>query len=308
MLESNVRKLIDAKAMEHNGKNDDFAIYVASRISLLNDYIEQKVELSETQIDEILSELVGHFTTSLHLPLNSGMEFLRARTYNTNYRETDISQLSYIKDSTKASLGRLNSEKQSVYYGCIYFNEDDGINVSFSESNSKVGDTVNILRSTSTKEIKLYYIGLPDHIRRQTKPSFIESKTYNYFVEVDEYQRKTYTETVYLAHLLCDKFLSDILRRKESGNLYKVTSKLFNIFCDTEDIDGIIYTSVKSEGPPVVALKTDTVDNKMEDKSSDCYRITYDYGYSQYRALHTHKGTLKSKNLIEWEYIQYTPL
>ena len=101
MLKEKVKKLIDDKAIELNAQNDDFAIYVASRISLLNDYIEKKIELSETHIDEILSELVGHFTTCLHLPLNSGIKFLRARTYNTNYRETDISQLSYIKDSTK---------------------------------------------------------------------------------------------------------------------------------------------------------------------------------------------------------------
>lgn len=299
MLENKVKKLIDDKALDLNSQDDDLAIYVSSKISLLNDYIEQKAKLSERQVDEILSELVGHFTTSLPLPLNDGIKFLRARTYNTNHMETDIFQLSYIKDSDKARLGRLNSEKQSVYYGCIYFNEDDGVNVAFSESNSKVGDIVNILRSKSTKEINLYYIGIYNHVLRQAKPSFMEDKTFNYFVEVDEYQREKYNETAYLAHLLCDNFLSDILRRKESGNLYKVTSKLFDIFC--ESADGIIYTSVKSEGSPVVAIKTDVVDEKMKHESCDCYRITYNYGYAQYRALHTHKGTFKSENLIEWE-------
>lgn len=302
MLKEDLKQLIDDKAIELNRQNNgDLAIYIASKISLLNDFIEQKIELSEKDIDEILSELVGHFTTSLHLPLDSGIKFLRARTYNINHLETDISQLSYIKDSDKARLGRLNSEKQSVYYGCIYFNENNGVNVAFSESNSKVGDTVNILRSTNTEEMKFYYIGIFDHVFRQVKPWFIGDKIFKYFDEVYKYQEKTYNETVFLAHLLCDNFLSDILRRKESGNLYKVTSKLFDIFCNTKDIDGIIYTSVKSEGSPIVAIKTDAVDQKVKHESCDCYRITYDYGYAQYRALHTHKGTLKNKDLIAWE-------
>lgn len=302
MLNENLKQLIDNKAIELNRQdNGELVIYIASKISLLNDFIEQKAELSEKLVDEILSELVGHFTTSLHLPLDSGIKFLRARTYNINHLETDISQLSYIKDSDKARLGRLNSEKQSVYYGCIYFNENDGVNVAFSESNSKVGDTVNILRSTTTKEMKFYYIGIFGHVFRQVKPRFMKHEIFDYFVEVDKYQREKYNETVYLAHLLCDNFLSDILRRKESGNLYKVTSKLFDIFCESNDTDGIIYTSVKSEGSPVVAIKTNVVDEKMKHESCNCYRITYDYGYAQYRALHTHKGTLESEDLIEWE-------
>ena len=52
MLKEKVKKLIDDKAIELKAQNYDFALYVASSISLLNDYIEKKVELSETQIDD----------------------------------------------------------------------------------------------------------------------------------------------------------------------------------------------------------------------------------------------------------------
>lgn len=87
---------------------------------------------------------------------------------------------------------------------------------------------------------------------------------------------------------------------KESGNLYKVTLKLLNIFFDSTDIDGIIYVSVKSEGAPVVALKSSTVDANMNHQSCDCYRISNVYGYAQYSVLHTHIGDIQNNNSIVW--------
>ncbi|WIH28089.1 hypothetical protein [Photobacterium damselae] len=301
MLNEEVKSLIDLKAADLNSKGD-LARHVASKIEVLNDYIEQKRELSEQQIEDILSELVGFFTTSLYIPLEAGTKILRARAYNIIHRETDASQLSYIapENSDKVRLGRLNQEGQPVFYGCIYFSENGGLNVAFSESNSNIGDTVNILRSIVTTDINVYYVGIYDYVHRQYKPRFIPTDMFEIFSEVHQYQSKQYTESVFLAHVLCDAFLSDILRRKESGNLYKVTSRLLNIFSENTDIDGIIYTSVKSEGDPVVALKTSTVDAKMNHQSCDCYRITNDYGYAQYRALHTHIGDVQINNSIVW--------
>lgn len=301
MLNEEVKNLIDRKAADLNSQGD-LAGYVASKIGVMNDYIEQKRALSEQQIEDILSELVGFFTTSLHIPLEAGTKILRARAYNIIHRETDVSQLSYIaqENSDKARLGRLNQEGQPVFYGCIHFSEKGGVNVAFSESNSNIGDTVNVLRSIATADINVHYVGIYDYVHRQSKPRFISTDMFKIFNEVHQYQSQQYTESVFLAHLLCDAFLSDILRRKESGNLYKVTSKLLNIFSDSTDIDGIIYTSVKSEGDPVVALKTSTIDAKMNHQSCNCYRITNDYGYAQYRALHTHTGDIQSNNSIVW--------
>ncbi|MFA0062480.1 hypothetical protein AB4370_22130 [Vibrio cyclitrophicus] len=301
MFNEEVKSLIDRKAVDLNSKGD-LAGYVASKISALNGYIDGKFKLSEKQIDDILSELVGFFTTSLYIPLEAGTKLLRARAYSEIHHETDVSQLSYISEdnSDKARLGRLNQEKQPIYYGCIYFSEKGGINVAFSESNSNVGDTVNVLRSDVTKDINVHYVGIYDHVHRQSKPRFMSMYMFKFYSSVHQYQEQQYTESVFSAHVLCDAFLSDILRRKESGDLYKVTSKLLNIFCDSDEIDGIIYTSVKSEGDPVVALKTSTVDSKMSHKRSDCYRIINDYGYAQYQALHTHTGEIQGVNSIAW--------
>jgi hypothetical protein len=296
-----IKSLIDSKAEDLN-KQGDLAGYVASKIVLLNSYIDQEIELSESQIEEILSELVGFFSTSLQIPLDPGLKLLRARAYKTKHLEANISQLSYISEelSDKASIGRLNEQGRPVYYGCIYFSRNGGVNVAFSESNSKVGDMVNVLRSELSDVINVYFVGIYDHIRKQSKPRFMPEEIFGLFCEVNKYQEQKYTSSVFLAHILCDAFLSEILRRKETGNLYKVTSKLFNIFTDDDRADGIIYTSVKSEGDPVVALKTSTVDAKITHKSCDCYRIVHDYGYALYKAVHTHTGNIHLDNLVSW--------
>ncbi len=300
MLCIEVKSLIDDKASDLNPRGD-LASYVSKKISILNNFIAGNRILSENNIDEILTEIIGFFTTSLHIPIESGTKFLRARTYKANHLETDVSKLSYIpkKLSDNVTLGRLNQEKQSVYYGCIYFNDNGGINVAFSESNTEVSDSVNILRSTANSDVNLYYVGIYDYVHRQCRPRFMPQKMFDYFKAVYEYQEKMFTESVFLAHLLCDMFLSDILRRKESGNLYKVTSRLFSIFSEGGDIDGVMYTSVKSEGDPVVALKTEAVDNKLDHISCDSYLIIKDYGYAKYNAIRTHNGTI-SNNSISW--------
>lgn len=300
MLNNEVKNLIDNKARDLNSQ-DDLASYVSKKIAILNDFIAENRDLSENTLDEILTEIIGFFTTSLHIPLEAETKFLRARTYKVNHLETDVSKLSYIPKelSDKATLGRLNQKKQPVYYGCIYFNGKSGVNVAFSESNTEVSDSVNILRSTANSDVNVYYVGIYDYVHRQCKPRFMPQNMFDYFKAIYEYQEAKFTESVFLAHLLCDMFLSDILRRKESGNLYKVTSRLFSIFSEGEDIDGIMYTSVKSEGDPIVALKTDAVDNKLNHISCDSYLIIKDYGYAKYNAVLTHNGTI-SNNAISW--------
>jgi hypothetical protein len=300
MLSQEVKKLVDDKVADLNSQ-DDLAAYVATKISILNDFIEQKRDMSDQLIDDILSEIVGFFTTTLHIPLEAHTKFLRARSYKTNHLETDVTKLSYIPLhlSDIATLGRLNREKQPVYYGCIYFGDNGGVTVAFSESNSEVGDSVNILRSTVLSDVNVHYVGIYDYVHRHCRPRFMPQEMFDYFTEVYKYQEEQFTESVFLAHLLCDAFLADILRRNESGNLYKVTSRLFSIFAERPEIDGIMYTSVKSEGDPVVALKTDSVNTKLQHDSCDSYRIINDYGYAKYRAVHTHSGSIND-NSITW--------
>lgn len=179
-----------------------------------------------------LNWLVSLLTTSLHIPLDPGLKLLRTRAYRTIHLESNVSQLSYIAEEhgNKASIGRLNERGHPVCYGCIYFSGNGGVNVAFSGSNSSVGNTVNVLRSELNDVINVYYVGIYDHVRRQSKPRFMPEEMFGVFCEVNQYQEQKYTRSVFLAHILCDAFLSYILLRKKNGNLYKLTSKLLKHF------------------------------------------------------------------------------
>lgn len=237
------------------------------------------------------------------MPINSGLKLLRARPYGNLHLESNIKELSYIPNekSDLVRLGRLNKEKESIYYGCIYFDDEQGaINVAFSEVNANPSQTINVLRSVTTSDLNLHYIGIYDYIFRRVKPTFIRDEVYEYYSEVYQYQKDKFTEDVFISHILCDAFFSDILRRPCTGNLYKVTSILSSkIFSDYPNIDGIIYTSVKSEGNPVVALKTTSVEDKISHIKVDSFNILFDLGYGLFRANHTHCGVVDN-NEISW--------
>lgn len=46
MLSEDIKRLIDQKAADLNPQ-EDVAAYIANKIIILNDYIEQKIDLSE---------------------------------------------------------------------------------------------------------------------------------------------------------------------------------------------------------------------------------------------------------------------
>lgn len=300
MLTEEMIKEIDKRAKmlnEYNNHSDD----IASMIHDINQFIEGKCELSSQQIHDIMHNIIIIYTTSHYIPLDIGIKFLRARAYGENYLETQVSKLSYIaeKESYKVQLGRLNKEKQPVYYGCIYFGNEGGVNVAFSESGAESNARVNVIHSRSTSVINVHFVGIYDHVHRQCKPIFMSQETFDFYKSAYEYRREKFTDDLFLAYLLCDTFLSDILRKKDSINLYKVTSQLFSISCQSPDVDGIVYTSVKSEGDPVIALKTKSVDNKVEHTFCNCYKIISDYGYAKYKAIKTHNGRIHN-GLISW--------
>jgi hypothetical protein len=306
MLKKDDKDFIDMKAKDLNNKDYSVAENISEIISALNAFINTDIDIKDTEIEEYLDTLIGYFTTTLHIPLIAGLKILRARKFNTQYHlEKEVKKLSYIskeKSSDLCEMGRMNRDRESVYYGCIYFRDDNtaGVNVGFSEIDAKPNQIVNVLRSEVNKDLNVLFIGIYDYIFRERCPYFISEDTFNYFKVVYEYQKKAFSDDVFLAHQLCDTFFSDILRKNEHGNLYKITSKLSNLFWEGKDIDGIIYTSVKAEGSPVIAIKTDSVDNKLSHIKADCYEIQKDFGYAFYRAKHTHSGKVNGDS-IDWE-------
>lgn len=295
---------IDEKAIELN-KREDLAKDLSVRINVLHDFIEGRCDMSEAEIDHYLNWIVSNFTTPYPIRIGEGMKILRARKNSKGAREEFVSELSYRprNDLDSIGIGRLNKEKKSIFYGCIYFEGDGGVNVAISEAEAVVGETVNVLRSVTDSELNVWFPGIYDYVHRMCRPYFIREDIFKSFCDIYNYQNSKYSENAFMAHVLCDAFLSDIMRRENHGNLYKVTSKLLPLLEKNESYDGILYTSVKSEGSPVLALRPESVDVKFRHVSCDSYTVLGDYGYAKYKAEHSHKGVISS-NLVAWERLE----
>lgn len=304
-IEENVKKLIKTKAKEMNPD----ALYCCNSVSIiikqLNDYIDGRISLNEERIAYLLDHLVGYYTITLDIPLDNGLKILRAVKFNNLEKKpcfSEVSRLSYIPQNSKItpSIGRLNKYEKSIFYGCVYFNDNfGGYNVAFSEVNALKYERINILKSETTAEITVNYIGIYDYIKRESKPYFMSKEVYSYFKSVYEYEEQIFDKYVFVAFQLCDAFFSDILRRKESKRLYIVTSILASHFLEGDRVDGLIYTSVKAEGSPVIAIKPTSVDGKVSHKKAISFEIQENYGYAMYKANPLYYGVVNRKN-INW--------
>lgn len=301
MIPKNITDLIDKKAQELN--KDVF--YHANEVSLiirqLNEHIDEKISLSENRIEMLLDHLVGFFTITLDIPLNKNTEILRAVKFEevkfTTPCYSDVSRLSYIPKCSKKvpNLGRLNKHGDSIYYACLS-NKSQGIDVVLSEIKVLENETVNILNSTSIEELFVRYIGVFDHLRRGVKPPF---EIHPLFEEVYNYEKKMFNEYTMIAFGLCDTFFSDILRRKEHGKLFEVTSVLSSLFLEGDKVDGILYSSVQAEGAPILAIKPDSIEKKVKHSNAICLRIDKCFGYAMYYATTLYNGKIV-KDKINW--------
>ncbi len=307
-IEEKLKTLIDKKAHEMNSNSLYHLEEISKYIKQLNLYIDGILQLSSSELESKLEYLVGFFTITLEHPIDAGLKFLRAVKYQEEIDTTfpcyeEVSRLSYIpKDSSiTPNIGRLNKQGDSIYYGCIFFNDKfGGYNVAFSEVNALEYDRINILKSTTTQGLMLNLIGFMDYIFRESKPYFISDDTYEYYKKMYEYMEAKFDPNLFVAFQLCDAFFADILNSKESGKLYDITSVLASIFLDGERSDGLLYASVQAKGSPVVALKTSAIDNKVKHQSAECFEIIKYYGYAKYHAKQICTGTIE-KNNISWK-------
>jgi hypothetical protein len=305
MLERKIVELIDRKASEMNPD----ALYCCNSVSViikqLNDYIDGKINLSVERVTSLLEHLVGYYTITLDIPLDSGVKILRAVKFD-NFEEKpyfcEVSRLSYIPQNSTIvpCLGRLNKRGESMFYGCIYFNDNfGGVDVAFSEVNALKNEKINILKSETIAEIKVNYVGIYDYIKRGVKPYFLSQCTYSSFNDVYEYEKSKFNKYVFVAFQLCDAFFADILRRKASDKLYIVTSTLASLFLEGDRVDGLVYTSVKAEGSPVIAIKPSSVDDKISHKEAVSFEVQEAYGYAMYKAETLYQGVVDGEK-INW--------
>ena len=81
--------------------------------------------------------------------------------------------------------------------------------------------------------------------------------------------------------------------------MYIVTSILASLFLNGDKVDGILYTSVKAEGSPVLAIKVESM-YKIEHESAISFEIQENYGYALYKAKTLYKGQINGEK-IAWQ-------
>lgn len=294
--------LIDNKASVECG--DTNLLHSSVYISQLNGHINGKCELTQQEIDSKVDYLAGCVTITLEHQVNE-LEFLRVRLCE-GQNFTNVDELSYIKKTscTFPKMGRLNLTGQALFYASIAVKQDDtALRVALSEAQAKQLDHLNVLRShqVSGTDIYLRIIGIWDQVRRNEKPYYLNQDTFDYYTETREYMAKKFSRELLFAYELTDRFFADILSREGNERLYQVTSALSNVFF-TEKCDGVLYSSVKAKGEPVVALKPQVVDDKLEHQFTAEVLIDKSFGYEyyQYRTQTKTSNIDRVSGKLEW--------
>jgi hypothetical protein len=301
-LQPELIRFIDRKARDECG--DTALLYSSTYIRQLNDHINDTCKLTTHEIATKVDYLAGCLTITLDNPLQE-IEFLRVRhCEGQNFGNVD--DLSYIKQSTDTfpKAGRLNQTGQALFYASVAVKQDDiALRVVLSEAQAKELDRLNVLRSHQAggTDLNLRIIGMWDHVRRDEKPYYLDPKIFDYYKMARVYMAKKFDPKLQLAYELTDRFFADILSREGSESLYQVTSVLSDVFL-TEKCDGVLYSSVKANGEPVVALKPKAVDDKLEHQFATEVLIEKSFGYEfyQFKTLARTSNLDKVTGKIEW--------
>ncbi|TMS95080.1 hypothetical protein CWB58_02005 [Pseudoalteromonas sp. S201] len=302
VLDPELIKLIEHKASVECGHTN--LLYSSVYISQLTEHINGTCELTKHEIESKIDNLAGCVTITLDHPINE-LEFLRVRLCE-GQNFTNVDELSYIKKSscTFPKAGRLNLTGQALFYASVAVKQDDtALRVVLSEAQAKQLDHLNVLRSHQVSKTDLYLriIGIWDQIRRNEKPYYLNQDTFDYYTEARKHMVKQFSRELLLAYELTDRFFADILSREGNERLYQVTSALSNMFL-TDKCDGVLYSSVKAKGEPVVALKPQVVDDKLVHQFATEVLIdkAFGYEYYEYRTLAKTSSIGRTSGKLEW--------
>ena len=281
-------------------------------IEQLNNFIDDKIELSEKKVYLLLKYLYENHSLHLIYELDKDKWLRRARKYEEKdtqvpkYCFTKTNELSIIPDDKKdiVGIGRLNKEKQPIYYGCFSDKNFNNYEVALSEVNAIDLDYINYLDSITIEYLNVIRIGAFDlYMRGQKLPHWIDcynSRIFKLFKKYCERKNKKY---LLESHQLCSAFFADILSRKNHKNLYKVTSILANIIFENEQVDAIIYESVQVKGAPVIAIRPKALAEKVQHKEVASLRIEANLGYGIYYSVTINKGTV-DEAILNWDDIE----
>jgi len=233
------------------------------------------------------------------------LEFIRVRLCE-GQKFSNIDELSYIKRTTDnfPKAGRLNQTGQALFYASVALKRDDSaLRVVLSEAGAKELDRLNVLRchQVTGSDLNLRIIGIWDQVRRDEKPYYLNNVTFDYYKMAREYMVQKFDPKLLLAYELTDRFFADILSREGGESLYQVTSVLSSVFMDGQS-DGVLYSSVKAKGEPVVALTPQAVDDKLDHQFATDVVIEKSFGYAffQFKTLSKTSSIGRESGKLEW--------
>jgi hypothetical protein len=302
VLEPSLVKLIDDKAREDEG--DACLSGVTFTILKLNQYLSSDIDLTLEQRRGLLDLLVGSFSITLDMPIED-IKLIRALKVDQPpffHYYGNISELSYMANptSTLPRLGRLNAVGTTLFYASIDNTPcDKSLRVTLSEIEANDGDKVNVLYSSVKPkfDLNVRYIGIWDYVVKNRKPYFLSQVAFDYYVAAHNEMKKKFSKNQLLAYQLCDAFFADVLSREGSDRLYKVTSILSDFFLQSGKADGILYSSVKAKGEPVIAISPSAVNAKVDHVHAKAITINQSYSYNYYDYKVTHNTIIAPSDL-----------
>ncbi len=283
-------------------------------IKQLNAFIDGHLELSHNGIDRRVERLVKHFTINLIYELNSEIAFRRARKFEEENSKVpfcfdNLQDLSYIPDSLKDKIpiGRLNKKEESIFYATIHYKEKEEqfFDTDISEINGNKFEYINILDSIPTKRLNVIYIGVFDYfVRNKRLPALIDNdlkeEFSKVFLDFENKCRDKGLSYLYQSYIICSAFFEDVMRREGSDKLYMVTSAIGSRLLKDNNVDGIVYESVKVTDEPSIAIKPCAVKHHLEHKEALCCKIENNFGYGLYNVTLINKCEIVHDKL-DWK-------
>jgi len=286
---------------------------VSTTIKQLNEFISGNSELSNNAIEIKIKRLISHFSINLIYELDSNIAFRRARKFEEEnsdipYCFNNIQDLSYIPHEKKSiiPLGRFNKKEESRFYTTIHYSdtEEQFFQTAISEINGEKLDYINILDSIPTKRLNTVTIGIFHYfIKNKEFPKYIKEEEKVFSDIFNDFKKRCVENNLlelYESYILCSSFFSDIIKRKGSDRLYKVTSVIASRLLLSETTDAIVYESVQVMDEPSIVIKTSIVDTNIIHKAALCFKVNENLGYGIYEVSPISECEIVD-NKLEWE-------
>lgn len=214
--------------------------------------------------------------------------------------------MSYVPQESAylVKIGRMNGNASPMYYGSLITENtaSKSIITVLSEIKAEKNKIYNILFSQVIGEIVVIPIGVFDYFRRGIDHPFKKNMHPNFEAVYKYYEENLKGDSI-LPLYLCDAFLNDVLRKKGSERLYKITSAIANECLSISKADGIVYPSVEFIDHPNIVLKPEIVDKKIQHKKAYSIYLEESYGYGMYKLTFTHCGET-SFDKIQWRKVE----